>query len=290
MPKEDRKKELDALLNTPPEDEEEKKDDEEKDDDEETEDEETEETDEEESDEDDSEDEDSEDDEEKDDEEDQDEEEAEEDAEGEVSKKDRWHGKSREEVIKAYEELEKKNPPKGKTEKKPSPKKEEGEEEDDSEIKVPTDEELAKMTPKDFAAWMIKNVRDMVSKTYESRSKVRDAVTTEIREAQKDHPLLKTSAEYRELVLALIDTAAQKGTVMPLKEACEKVDAFSGKIKGDTKVSDDEKTRLKKAKAQVERGVGGAPASGDEPDKEKAKVEKIFGQGGPKTPLGGLGF
>jgi hypothetical protein len=285
MPKEDRKKELDALLNTPPEDEEEETDEEETDeedeekddDDEETEEGEDEEIDEEESD-----------DGKKDDEEDQDEEEAEEDAEGEVSKKDRWHGKSREEVIKAYEELEKKNP-KGKTEKKPSPKKE-GEDEEEDEIKVPTDEELAKMTPKDFAAWMIKNVRDMVSKTYESRSKVRDAVTTEIREAQKDHPLLKTNAEYRELVLALIDTAAQKGVVMPLKEACEKVDSFSGKVKGDTKVSDEEKTRLKKAKAQVERGAGGAPASGDEPDKEKAKVEKIFGQGAPKTPLGGLGF
>lgn len=285
MPKEDRKKELDALLNTPPEDEEEETDDEEKEDEEETDDEETkegkdEEIDEEKSDEEKNDDED---------EENQDEEETEEDAEGEVSKKDRWHGKSREEVIKAYEDLEKKNPPKSKIEEKPS-KKEEGEDEDEGEIKIPTDEEIAKMTPKDFAAWMIKNVRDMVSKTYESRSKVRDAVTTEIREAQKDHPLLKTSAEYRELVLALIDTAAQKGIVMPLKEACTKVDSFSGKVKGDTKVSDEEKTRLKKAKAQVERGSGGAPASGDEPDKEKAKVEKIFGQGSPKTPLGGLGF
>ncbi len=277
MPNDDRKKELDALLNTPPEDEEEETDEEEKgkeEKDEENEDDDTEESD------DDEEDEESED-------------EAEEDAEGEASKKDKWHGKSREEVIKAYDELENKNQElsKGKPEAEPSPKKEEDKETDEGEIKIPTDEELAKMTPKDFAAWMIKNVRDMVSKTYESRSKVRDAVTNEIRDAQKDHPLLKTSPEYRELVLALIDTAAQKGVVMPLKEACAKVDSFSGKVKGDTNVSDEEKTRLKKAKAQVERGAGGSPASGEEPDKEKEKVEKIFGgQGSPKTPLGGLGF
>jgi hypothetical protein len=280
MPNDDRKKELDALLNTPPEDEEEETDDEE--------------TDEEKKDKENEEDKNKEDDiEETDDEEgEESEEEAEEDAEGEASKKDKWHGKSREEVIKAYDELEKKNQEFAKPKpEKPSPKKEEGEETDEGEIKVPTDEELAKMTPKDFAAWMIKNVRDMVSKTYESRSKVRDAVTNEIREAQKDHPLLKTSSEYRELVLALIDTAAQKGVVMPLKEACAKVDSFSGKVKGDTKVSDEEKVRLKKAKAQVERGTGGPPASGEEPDKEKEKIEKIFGgQGSSKTPLGGLGF
>ena len=189
----DRKKELDALLNANSEDEE--TDTEEEDIQEDKGEEEDEETDtkdsEEETDEDEETDEEESDDGESDDSDD--EEETEEDAGGEASKqKNKWHGKSREEVIRMYEELETKNQPPKRTKTKPDSKKENDEGKGEG-VDVPNDEELAKMTPKQFAEWMVTTVQSIVGKTYDARSRMRDSAAQEIREAQKDHPLLKTS-------------------------------------------------------------------------------------------------
>lgn len=227
----------------------------------------------------------------KDQEESEDEEEVEKDKEEEdAKKKDKWHGKSREEVIRMYEDLENKKPEKIKTADTGNEKKDDDKKTDAGEgVEVPSDEELAKMTPKQFAEWMVSTVKNIVSDTYDSRSQMRDSVTQEIRDAKKDHPLLKTSAEYRELVLSLIDTASRKGTVISLKDACAKVDEFVGKVKGDTKVTDTEKIRLKKAKAQVERGAGAPTSHGEEKGAEERRLEQIFGTSGSKSPLGGLG-
>ncbi len=177
----------------------------------------------------------------------------------------------------------------GKPEKTEDPEKPETQQAKTDEPEIPADEELAKMTPKGFAEWMIKTVGKMVEKTYDTRSKVKDAVATEIREVQKDHPLLKTNQEYRELILALIDTAAQKGTVMPLKEACAKVDTMIGTARGGNKITEEDKARLKKAKAQVERGAGAPASPGEEKGAEQQRLESIFGTGRSKSPFGGLG-
>ncbi len=275
MPKET--KELDRLLNTPSEDEEEI-DENEENPEKETEEnkEETEETEEEEN------------------------EESEEDKEeggekeGEAPKKDRWHGKSREEVIKAHEDIEKKNKEleeklKGEGGSEEEEEKEEKEEESQEEIELPADEEMAKMTPRKFAIWILDKIDEKVSKTYEEKSAARDAVAKEIREAQKDHPLLKTNPEYRELVLAVIDASASKGKAMPLKEACQKVDAFAGKEKGEEEISEKEKSRLKKAKAQVESGAGAPSSPAKEPSKETKRIQKALEPSGSDSPLGGLG-
>jgi len=217
-----------------------------------------------------------------------------EDEEGEVSKekeKDRWHGKSREEVIKEFEEQEKKT----KDLETKAKEKEEGEGEEDKDkegeekLEIPSNKELAKMTPQDFAKWMLEQIDKRVGKTYEEKTSARDAATKEIAEARKDHPLLKDSSEYRELVLALIDTAAQKGQAIPLKEACKKVDAFIGKQKGEKGTTEEEKARLKKAKAQVESGKGAPPTPEEEKTAEQKRVEGIFGAGKSESPLGGLG-
>jgi hypothetical protein len=221
---------------------------------------------------------------------DEDEESSEEDEESgsdESEEDDRWRGKTREEVIRMFEEIEKKNKPDNLP--KP-PAKEEDKPDKENEFGVPSDEELAKMTPKQFAQWMMDNVKNIVGKTYDARNQIRDSVAQEIRETQKDHPLLRTSAEYRELVLAVIESASQKGVMMPLKEACAKVDAFAGKVQGDTKVSDDEAVRLKKAKAQVEKGAGAPISPGEEKGDEVRRLEGIFGSGGTKSPMGGLGI
>ena len=220
----------------------------------------------------------------------EDEEETEKDKEDEAKKKDKWHGKSREEVIKMYEDLENKKPTETKTVDTEVQKKEDNDKKDSgSGIELPSDEDLAKMTPKQFAEWMVSTVKNIVSDTYDTRSQMRDSVTQEIRDAKKDHPLLKTSSEYRELVLSLIDTASRKGTVISLKDACAKVDEFVGKVKGDTKVTDVEKIRLKKAKAQVERGAGAPTSHGEDKGAEERRLEQIFGTSGSKSPLGGLG-
>ena len=223
-------------------------------------------------------------------EESEDEEEVEKDKEEEDAKnKDKWHGKSREEVIRMYEELENKKPTEIKTPDTEVRKKDKADENNSDDVEVPSDEELAKMTPKQFAQWMVSTVKNIVSETYDSRTQMRDSVTQEIRDAKKDHPLLKTSPEYRELVLSLIDTASRKGTVISLSDACAKVDEFVGKVKGDTKVTETEKIRLKKAKAQVERGAGAPTSHGEEKGAEERRLEQIFGTSGSKSPLGGLG-
>jgi len=247
----DETKELDNLLNASAEDEEEEKDENEENPEEET-------------------------------------EENEEETEEEGKEKDKWHGKSREEVIKAHEELEKKNQElEGKV--KESGKEEEEEEKEEEGIEVPADDEMAKMTPRKFAMWILGKIDEKVSKTYEEKSATRDAVTKEIKETQKDHPLLKTNPEYRELVLAVIDASASKGKAMPLKEACQKVDAFAGKEKGEGEISEEEKSRLKKAKAQVESGAGAPPAPGKEPSEEAKRIQKSLEPSSSDSPLGGLG-
>jgi len=198
----------------------------------------------------------------------------------------RWHGKSREDVIREIEALESKKGAKGTEVKKKEADKKKGKAGD---IEIPSNEELSKMSPADFVAWVLKHIQSQVDSTVQERTAVQQSVSQEIREAKKDHPLLKTSAEYRELVLALIDNAAQKGVHMPLKEACAKVDAFSGTAKGETTTTEKERTRLKKAKAVVERG-GGSSASPDEgKGAETKRLESVFGTGGSKSPLGGLG-
>jgi len=199
----------------------------------------------------------------------------------------RWHGKSREDVIREIESIESKKETKKEDEGK---KKETGKKKDkEDDIDIPSNEELAKMSPKEFVQWVLKHISSKVDTTVQERTAVQQSVAQEIREAKKDHPLLKSSAEYRELVLALIDNAAQKGVHMPLKDACAKVDAFSGTAKGETTTTEKERTRLKKAKAVVERG-GGSSASPDEGKGGEAKrLESVFATGGSKSPLGGLG-
>lgn len=189
---------------------------------------------------------------------------------------DRWHGKSREEIINEYESLESKH-------KAPDDKTK-----DSEELKLPAPEELQKMTPTDFAKWVLTRINEGVKQTIETQEKVRGAVRQEIEEAKKDHPL--HDSDYRKMVLAIIDAASAKGSIVPLKEACEQVDAFLGKHTGQSEdISDDERSRLKKAKAQVESGAG-APTQPENSDAETQRIQKALGHGGSKGSLGGLGL
>jgi hypothetical protein len=206
--------------------------------------------------------------------------------------KDRWHGKSREEIIKEYESLEKNE----------KPNNGEGDEvkenqDENKELNLPSAEELQKMTPSDFAKWVLTRIDEGVKRTIEIQEKVRTAVQKEIEEAKKDHPL--HDQDYRKMVQTIIDAASAKGTTVSLKEACMQVDAFLGKHKVDEpednnegeseELSDQEKSRLKKAKAQVESGAG-APTQPDGSDAETKRIQKALAGSGSKSPLGGLGI
>jgi hypothetical protein len=206
--------------------------------------------------------------------------------------KDRWHGKSREEIIKEYESLEKNE----------KPDEDEGNEDmenqDENEaLNLPSAEELQKMTPTDFAKWVMTRIDEGVKRTIEVQEKVRTAVQKEIEEAKKDHPLHEP--DYRKMAQTIIDAASAKGTTVSLKEACMQVDAFLGKHKSDEsedsnkgeseELSDQEKSRLKKAKAQVESGAG-APTQPDGSDAETKRIQKALAGTGSKSPLGGLGI
>lgn len=210
--------------------------------------------------------------------------------------KDRWNGKSREEVIKEYETLESrvaalenKNPDK---KDQPEDAKNKGEE----NLNLPSADELQKMTPSDFAKWVISRIDDGVKKTIETQEKIRESVRKEIAEAKKEHPL--QDPDYRKMVQTIMDAASAKGTTVSLKEACVQVDAFLGKHKakdeaenndGSEELSDEEKSRLKKAKAQVESGAG-APTQPDGSDAETKRIQKALAGSGSKSPLGGLGI
>lgn len=211
--------------------------------------------------------------------------------------KDRWNGKSREEVIKEYEAMEARI---SALESKDPDKKDEtesGKAKDDGEkLDLPTAEELQKMTPSDFAKWVISRIDDGVKKTIDVQEKIRESVRKEIAEAKKEHPL--QDPDYRKMVQTIMDAASAKGTTVSLKEACVQVDAFLGKHKAkddaDTEdeseeLSDEEKSRLKKAKAQVESGAG-APTQPDGSDAETKRIQKALAGSGSKSPLGGLGI
>ena len=211
--------------------------------------------------------------------------------------KDRWNGKSREEVIKEYEAMEARI---SALESKDPDKKDEtesGKAKDDGEkLDLPTAEELQKMTPSDFAKWVISRIDEGVKKTIDVQEKIRESVRKEIAEAKKEHPL--QDPDYRKMVQTIMDAASAKGTTVSLKEACVQVDAFLGKHKAkndaDTEdeseeLSDEEKSRLKKAKAQVESGAG-APTQPDGSDAETKRIQKALAGNGSKSPLGGLGI
>jgi len=215
--------------------------------------------------------------------------------EGKDGEEDEFKGKSREEVIKALQDERKKNADLAKGKGKDGEEDDEGKDkgkDKEEEVVIPSPEELQKMSPSDFAKWVLTRIDEGVKKTIESQSKVRDAVRKEITDAKKEHNL--GDPDYRKMVLTIIEAASAKGTVMPLKDACKQVDAFLGKHKGKTEgdseqLSDEEKSRLKKAKAQVESGAG-APTQSESSDAETKRIQKALGGSGSKSPLGGLGI
>lgn len=160
-----------------------------------------------------------------------------------------------------------------------------------------SDEEISKLKPRDFAKLMSKKIMEQATKiardTIEKTNEVRGNVSREIKAATQAHPHLKENAEYREVVISLIEAAAGRGEVLTLREACKKADKAMGiKAKKKEDRADDgdddgeDRPPKKKKKPGMERGEGGDRAKQDtEEDRIKKGMLSAGQQGGT---LGGL--
>lgn len=202
----------------------------------------------------------------------------------------KFEGKTVEDVIKAYQNLE------GVLDKKAQEKAQEilknkgmtvkpDANDDDFDIGL-TDEEIAKMTPKEFARHMNQKITErateLATKAINSSNETKANVSREIKEATKAHPHLKDNNEYREIVLSIIEAASAKGKIVTLKEACEKADKAMN-IKVEEKVEE-----KKKVKTAVEKNDSGG--EGKEKTREDRIKEGMLNAGNSGSYLGGLGI
>lgn len=156
-------------------------------------------------------------------------------------------------------------------------------EEDEFDLGL-TDEQINKMSPKDFGKHLNRKITEKATKiaqeTLERSEEVRGNVKREIAEATKTHPHLKENKEYRDVVLSIIEAANAKGEVVTLKSACEKADRALG-------VKKEEKKEKKPLRTAVEKGEGGDESK---PLSDEDKVLKgIVNAGKNNSFLGGLG-
>lgn len=221
---------------------------------------------------------------------------------GEFVMPDKFKGKSAEEIAKAYQNLEGMIgekalemaqaflTKKGIKAKPEDGKKKEGDDDEDFDIGL-TDEEIAKMSPKEFARHLNRKITEKATEiarnAIERSNEVKTNVSREIKEATKAHPHLKENKEYREIVLSIIEAANAKGKIVTLKEACEKADKAMGIKPGEKKADDaGDGEKKKKPRTAVEKqdgGDGGKVKS----DEDRVK-EGMLGAGQSTGFLGGL--
>lgn len=164
--------------------------------------------------------------------------------------------------------------------------------EEDSDFDL-TDEEIKKMTPKQFAEWTDKRITakatKIASQIIARSNDVRENVKREIAEATKLHPHLKTNKSYRDLVLDRIEASKSRGKTITLKEACKQVDEAMGIKPGEKKDEEKKPEEKKKPRTEVEKTEG---TDGDKNETEDEKVlSGIKNAGGTsRSPLGGLGI
>lgn len=239
---------------------------------------------------------------EEDDDEDEDEDEDEDDEDLDPSNK--FKGKSRKDILKAYRSLEKskkrqvldeaqKIAQKILANKGIKADKEDTEDGDDGEFDLGlTDEEIAKMKPSEFGRHLTKLITkkatEIAQNVIQKNHEVRTNVTREIHDATKTFPLLKENPGFRDVVITFIENAASKGEVLSLKEACKKAAKALGIKPGDK--APEKKDEGKGEKKPNRKGV----EKTDGPDGKDVKTEeqkiKDGMMKGSSSSLGGLGI
>lgn len=214
---------------------------------------------------------------------------------------DKFKGKTAEEIAKSYTELEGMIGDKALemaqaflAKKGIKAKKEDAENKDGDEEEFDiglSDEEIAKMSPKEFARHLNRKITEKATEiarnAIERSNEVKTNVSREIKEATKAHPHLKENKEYREIVLSIIEAANAKGKIVTLKEACEKADKAMNIKPSERKDDAGDQGKKKKPKTAVEKqdGSDGKPVKTDE-DRVK---EGMMNAGQSTGFLGGLG-
>lgn len=213
---------------------------------------------------------------------------------------EKFKGKKMEDVAKSYVELEKslekKVAAKVREEiakARPTGKNKPGD--DDAIKKAMEGVDFSKMQPEDFAAWLIKTVegraQEIARTTYEAADTTKAAVQADINSVTKSWPQLKENEGFRELVLSRIENAANKGEILPLKEACAAVGKAMGLKPGAKKApadagGEEEAEPKPRPNTRVERPNGGG--GGDKKTDEEAVLEGLLGGGKAPAGLGGL--
>lgn len=238
--------------------------------------------------------------------EDEEDDESDEDEDGDLDPSGKFKGKSRKDIIKSYRNLERTVGDRAqklaqeilkKKGLKPTKKDKDeagGDEGEEFDLGV-SDEEIAKMKPREFAQLISRKITEKATEiarnTIERTNEVRQNVRTEIQTATKAHPHLKTNADYRDVVIGLIEAAAAKGEVLTLREACKKADKAMGikpgkPAEGDDKGGKDGKGK-KKPRTAVER-AGGTEGGKSKTDEDRVKESLLGGGQSTGSVLGGL--
>jgi len=209
---------------------------------------------------------------------------------------EKFKGKTAEEIAKAYQHLEGMTNEKaielaqkfltkkdGDVEVKP----EDADEEFDLGL---TDEQIATMTPKEFAKHMGRKITERATEiarnAIERSNEVKENVSREIRDATKAHPHLKENKEYRDIVLSVIEANHAKGKILTLKEACEKTDKALG-----IKPASEKKEAVvvkKKVPTEVEKNDG-QDGGKTKTDEDRVKEGMMNAGRSFSGPMGGLG-
>jgi hypothetical protein len=150
-----------------------------------------------------------------------------------------------------------------------------------------SEEEIQKLTPKEFAKLMSKKVSEKATeiarKTVEDYNEIRTQVSREINDSTKKFPQLKENKEFREMVLNTLEAAKSRKETMSLTDACTKVAKALG-IKEQEQKKEDRKKIVKRTVVEKRTGSDDKPVQSDE-DKVKSG---ILSAGESTSFLGGL--
>lgn len=246
-------------------------------------------------------------DEEDDEDEDEDEDEEDPDYDPKLDPSGKFKGKSKKEIMQSYRNLEtsigdkaqklaqeilKKKGIKAKVKDEDA----EGEDGDDLDFDLGlTDEQIAAMKPGEFGKHISRKILEKATEiarnTIDRTTEVRGNVQREIREATAAHPHLKENADYREIVVNMIEAAAGRNEVLSLKDACAKADKAMG-IKpkpAAPKLDKDGKPVVKKKNRMAVEKPGGSDGGKVKSDADRVREGMLGGSSSSTGNLGGMG-
>lgn len=211
----------------------------------------------------------------------------------------KFKGKSKKEIMQSYRNLERSIGTKAQEmaqailkRKGVKAKPNAGDEEDvDFDLGL-TDEEIAKMKPGEFGKHISKKILEKATEiahnTIERTNEVRGNVSREIREATEAHPHLKENADYREIVINMIEAAAGRGEALSLKEACKKADKAMNITPKKKEGGDGDGIKKKKKNRMAVEKPGGSDGGKVKSDADRVR-EGLLGGKTSTEMLGGMG-